>query len=58
MRAEAPFAVSIAASRSCTRIAFASSSGASDRLWLGGFGHVDVSKSGALLERTLIDGSV
>ncbi len=29
-----------------------------DRLWLAGHGHFEVSKSGALLERTLFDGSV
>ena len=28
------------------------------RLWLAGFGHVEISKSGALLERTLVDPSV
>jgi hypothetical protein len=28
------------------------------RLWLAGFGHVEISKSGALLERTLVDASV
>ena len=29
-----------------------------DRLWLAGHGHFEVSKSGALLERTLFDGGV
>jgi hypothetical protein len=29
-----------------------------DRLWLAGFGHIDISKSGALLERALVDASV
>jgi hypothetical protein len=29
-----------------------------DRLWLAGHGHFEVSKSGALLDRALIDGSV
>lgn len=29
-----------------------------DRLWLAGLGHIQISKSGALLERTLIDASV
>jgi hypothetical protein len=29
-----------------------------DRLWLAGHGHFEVSKSGALLDRTLVDGSV
>lgn len=29
-----------------------------DRLWLGGFGHIEISASGALLERTLVDPSV
>ena len=29
-----------------------------DRLWLAGHGHFEVSQSGALLERTLFDGSV
>ncbi len=29
-----------------------------DRLWLAGFGRFEVSKSGALLSRTIIDGSV
>lgn len=29
-----------------------------DRLWLSGYGYLEVSKSGALLERTLVDGSV
>jgi hypothetical protein len=28
------------------------------RLWLAGLGHIEVSKSGALLERTLVDASV
>lgn len=28
------------------------------RLWLAGFGHIEVSKSGAMLERTLVDASV
>lgn len=30
----------------------------SDRLWLAGFGHIAVSASGALLERTIVDTSV
>ena len=29
-----------------------------DRLWLAGHGHIEISKSGALLERTLVDASV
>mgnify|MGYP005844577975 CR=1 FL=1 len=29
-----------------------------DRLWLVGHGHIEISKSGALLERTLVDDSV
>lgn len=28
------------------------------RLWLAGFGHIEISKSGALLERSLVDASV
>lgn len=29
-----------------------------DRLWLAGHGHIETSKAGSLLERTLVDGSV
>jgi len=29
-----------------------------DRLWLAGHGHIEISKSGAMLERTLVDASV
>lgn len=29
-----------------------------ERLWLAGHGHIEISKSGALLERTLVDASV
>lgn len=29
-----------------------------DRLWLAGHGHIEISKSGAMLERTLVDRSV
>lgn len=29
-----------------------------DRLWLAGYGHFEVSKAGAFLDRTLVDGSV
>ena len=29
-----------------------------DRLWLAGHGHIEISKSGALLERTIVDASV
>ena len=29
-----------------------------DRLWLAGYGHIEISRSGAMLERTLVDASV